>query len=199
MPAATSAAPNCEGASSGCRGQLAGRDGPPHAGRRRMLHPSPKRRLVVTYQSPGACRDVWTPDASAAPWGQPAALNAVCWEITRPAHDLVLAQLTSRPQARPRAQDFGLSMKHINIKQAATRRSRAGGRPRVKPCRSLELGHLSALNCSCFGERESRRLFGAAHPRHRDTAECPGPLGQLPPGSVLHWEEDEKSEAASPL
>lgn len=123
MPAATSAALNCEGASSGRHGPLAERDGLLHMGKQRMLHPSPKHRPAMTHQSPGARWDVRMPDASAAPGGQPAALNAMCREASRPAQGLVLVQLTSRPQA----QDFGLNTKHINTEQAASPRSRAGG------------------------------------------------------------------------
>lgn len=69
------------------------------------------------------------PDASTAPGVQPAALNAMCREASRPAQGLVLVQLTSRPQA----QDFGLNTKHINVEQAASQRSRARGQPHVKP------------------------------------------------------------------
>lgn len=55
-------------------------------------------------------------------------------------------------------------MKHVTIEQVATLRSRVEGRHRMKPCCSLELGHLSALNCGRFWGKERRRLFGAAHP-----------------------------------
>lgn len=57
-------------------------------------------------------------------------------------------------------------MKHVNIEQVATPKSRAGRR-RLVPggtCCSLELGHLSALKGGCFWGKERRRLFGAAHP-----------------------------------
>lgn len=58
--------------------------------------PARNTRAAVTYHPH---RDVWMPDASVAPWwgGQPAALSAMCWEISRPARELVLAQLTFTP------------------------------------------------------------------------------------------------------
>lgn len=87
MPAATSTRSELRSRfSRGAAGSWRGGTG--------QLHPSPKRRPVATYRPR---RDVWMSDTSAGPRGQLAALNAMCWETSRPAQELVLAELAFRP------------------------------------------------------------------------------------------------------
>lgn len=63
VPAAASAAPNCEAASSGCCGELARRD------KWWVSQPGLERRPVVTYQLRWGA---WLPDSSVATWGHAA-------------------------------------------------------------------------------------------------------------------------------